>query len=212
MTSYNVVTLSLTVNPGKNSKTRDRHRACFAEKNLERSVALFVYVLVLWIFFRKARSVTVPKYGIYFRSARDIFAHIGICHSKFTSKSRPSDTLSAQVSIKTLSSTVSQRQVPCTYSYILAFWYECSHFRAIYYPRFSLLPFSLPSNPDSRTHYLSAIFGQFKPFLADFGLVLGFQGVIRALQGIFQGKIGIINGTYDRYSFKVHWKQTTGSS
>ena len=170
---------------------------------------IFFYTLV---FRRKARSVTVPKYGIYFRSARDIFAHIGICRSKFTSKSRPSDTLSAQVSIKTLSSTVSQRQVPCTYSYILAFWYECSHFRAIYYPRFSLLPFSLPSNPNSRTHYLSAIFGQFKPFLADFGLVLGLQGVIRALQGIFQGKIGIINGTYDRYSFKVHWKQTTGSS
>ena len=57
----------------------------FRGKNPERSIASFVYVSVLWIFFRKSRSVTVPKNGIYFCSARNLSTHIGICHLKLAS-------------------------------------------------------------------------------------------------------------------------------
>ena len=52
----------------------------------EHSVASFVYVSVLWIFFRKTRSVTLPKIGIYFCSARHISLHIDICHLILASK------------------------------------------------------------------------------------------------------------------------------
>ena len=46
---------------------------------------------------RKARSVKVPKNGIYFCSARHISANIGICHLKSTSQYGLTDTLSAHI-------------------------------------------------------------------------------------------------------------------
>ena len=60
---------------------------CVSRKKIQNAALhQFVYVSVLWIFFPKARSVTLPKmaynYISYFCSARHIFPHIGICHLK----------------------------------------------------------------------------------------------------------------------------------
>ena len=63
--SENLVSLSLSMNHVKKSKTRDRDQVGFAGKS-ERSVASFIYVSVLWIFSRQLRSVIVQKIAIYF--------------------------------------------------------------------------------------------------------------------------------------------------
>ena len=48
-------------------------------------------------FFRKSRSVIVPKNGIYFSSTPHISPHIGICHLKLVSLNSPTDTVAVNV-------------------------------------------------------------------------------------------------------------------
>ena len=52
----------LSLNRGKKSKTRDHHRACFADKNPELSIELICICFCALDFFpQKWRSVLVPK-------------------------------------------------------------------------------------------------------------------------------------------------------
>ena len=60
--------------------------SAFRGKKIQSAALHHLYmILLLWIFFRNARSVTVPKNGIYFCSARNLSTHIGICHLKLPS-------------------------------------------------------------------------------------------------------------------------------
>ena len=98
------------------SKMRDHHRACFAKKNPERNIMLPVLnhlymVLCFRIFFRKSRSVTVPKIGIYFYSNWHIFHHNGICYFKLTSQDSSTDTLSARIIFNFLVLTVTSQAI-----------------------------------------------------------------------------------------------------
>ena len=62
--------LTLIRESWKKSKTQDRHRARFAEKYPERSVASFVYVPVLWNFFLESALGDCPrKWHIFLFSA-----------------------------------------------------------------------------------------------------------------------------------------------
>ena len=69
---------------------------CGKKSRAQRCIILYMFPC-FGIFFRKARSVTVPKNGIYFCSARHISANIGICHLKSTSQYGLTDTLSAHI-------------------------------------------------------------------------------------------------------------------
>ena len=85
--SYDVIVRVITTNTAilftlireslkKKSKTLYRHRACFPGKKIQgATLHEFVYVSVLWIFFRKARSVTIPKMAYIFVQ-RDILTLI----------------------------------------------------------------------------------------------------------------------------------------
>ena len=78
--------MSRAYNLSRNFSSRFPLRLRSSSQNSpERSITSFVYVPVLWIFSRKARSVTVPKNGMYFCSAWYISAHVGICHYKLAS-------------------------------------------------------------------------------------------------------------------------------
>ena len=57
----------------------------FCGKNPERSIKSICICFCAVDFFRKSRSVMVPKNGIYFSSAPHISPHIGICHLKLVS-------------------------------------------------------------------------------------------------------------------------------
>ena len=82
----------------KKSKTRDHHRAWFAEKKSRAQHWINLYMfLCCGFFFQKTLSVTVPKNGIYFWSLRHISAHIGICHLKLISYYSPTGTVSAHI-------------------------------------------------------------------------------------------------------------------
>ena len=85
------------MNPGKKSKTRDRDRARFTEKIQSVALNHLYMFLCFGIFFRKSRSVTVPKISIYFYSNCHISHHNGICHFKLASQDSLTDTLSAHI-------------------------------------------------------------------------------------------------------------------
>ena len=84
-----IVIIRLAVNPypwilEKKSKTRYHHRACFVEKIQSAALRHWYIFLCFGIFFRKWRSVMVPKTAFIFVK-RHISPYIGICNFKLVS-------------------------------------------------------------------------------------------------------------------------------